>query len=249
MGMKQALIKILPIACIISFIDAARILPVLYKMEYMPCVLDGMVLFGTIRTSGLVSFFITFFNIDSFKYDFKAYNIVQRKRKMDVWYNQMLYIFVQCFIVVAVLMVCTGVVFYDYTGSITNFNRDGSMFMAEFAAAGLEPPQNVSLFSVIMMTALLNSGEIYVRVMIALLVYWVTSSSVIMMVSSIAAGMFLPQRNISAKRMYNVDWYPVYTELYDTKRLIISIAYIVVCVLVIWLLAKYFIPKKEFLRE
>lgn len=248
-GMKQAFIKIIPIVCIIGFIEAARILPVLYNMDYMPCVLDGMALFGTMKTGVLVSCIITFFNIDSFKYDFKAYNIVQRKRKMDVWYNQMLYIFVQCFIIVVILMVCTGVVFYDYTGSLTNFDRDGSMFMAEFATTGLDIPQNVSAFSIIILAALLNSGEIYVRVMIALLVYWVTSSSVIMMISSVAAGMFVPERNVAAKYMYNVDWYPVYTEMYDTKRLVISIAYIAISVIVIWLLAKYFIPRKEFLKE
>lgn len=248
--MKRISIKMIILVIVVGIFNSIRIIPTIYRYEVLPCTIDGVIVFSMSGVSlMLVPLIIVFFNINAFKYDFKGYNIVRRRQKMDVWHRQMIYIYFQCVLVTAVLMACAGAVFYDSTGTISYFEGEWSIFAIEFEKAGLTPPDSVNVVPMVVLSLILNSGEMYARVLAAVIVYWITESSLLTILSSVVFGTFIPRRGIVYKNKIDVDWWPFYTELYDAARLLQSIAVIAACIFVIWLLAKYFIPRKEFMKE
>lgn len=218
---------------------------------YMPVAVDGIFVFGC--KGGLINLLFPLILVYSTLYrlrlDFDPVYVVRRKSKIDMWNRVFVYSYVICIITVFTSMVVGGIITLLYTHKWDYMGIESIMY-GEFAKTGYAMPQQFHYGTMFVISLFINSAEVFVRVLIALGIYWFTESQVFTIIMIMVMRIFLDGRMAKyfALWHYKVEGGAYYTELCSGVRIMESILYMLIAVVVIELLAYIFIPRKNFYK-
>lgn len=239
------------VAVIAAMVDQVYFYNSLEFRGIEPCALDGVVLYSFSLRKLVLPVIMVYAGLCEIKYSFTPNVIVRQKSRAASWYRQVLMCYVKCAGVMAVLMVCSGLMFYALSGRYENFHSLRSIMFDEFQDNGYVMPDSFNVPVMILQSFLINSLELFYRVLAAMAFYWITDSQVFSVILTVAMGVLAPNRMTIYRigNPYYTGYEYGYTELYSPYLYIKSLVFVAIWIFALLFIAHIAVSRKNFLKR